>query len=367
MKNVIGVPKEIKTQENRVSLTPSGVNILIKRGHTVLIESNAGLESGYNNQSYLNAGANIVDTAKDVFKGASIIVKVKEPLSSEYSLINDSHTVFTYFHFASSKTLTNAMLKSGATCIAYETVTAPDGSLPLLIPMSQVAGRLAGQISAHFLLKPMHGKGKLMGGVPGATPANVLILGGGIVGTEAARITAGMGANVTILDINASRLNWLSNNLPANVTPLFSNHENIQKQLPHVDIIIGAVLIPGGKAPKLITKEMLPFIPLGTVLLDVAVDQGGCIETVEPTSHDQPIVIKNGIVHYGVPNMPGAVPMTSTQALAHNTLPLLLEIADHGWKEACKANTHLNNGLNISKGEIIYEQLRKDMERSNLN
>ena len=362
MKSIIGIPKEIKLQEYRVAVTPTGVQELIKSGHTVYIETNAGLGSGYDDKKYLNAGARIVENAEEVFQLAQLIVKVKEPQASEYKFITEKHTIFTYFHFASSKSLTDAMIASGSNCIAYETVTASDGSLPLLIPMSQVAGRLASQLSAHYLLKPNLGKGKLMGGIPGTPPANVMILGGGIVGMEAARVAAGMGANVSILDINPSRLNYLSNHLPSNVTTLFSNAENIQQQLHNIDIIIGAVLIPGGKAPKLITNAMLADIPKGSVLLDVAVDQGGCIESVSPTTHEQPIKLINDVVHYGVPNMPGAVPMTSTQALANTTLSHLLQLAYKGYKVACSENIHLKNGLNIEKGHITHERLKLDFD-----
>lgn len=334
---------------------------LVKKGHTVYVETDAGKKAGFDDNMYLRAGAIIAADSREVFASAELIVKVKEPLPEEYPLIKSHHTVFTYFHFASSLELTEAMLKSGATCIAYETVTYKDGSLPLLIPMSQVAGRLAAQLSAHYLLHPNHGKGKLIGGVPGTSPANVLVLGGGIVGTEAARISAGMGANVTILDVNAKRLNWLSENMPKNINALFSTSDNIERLLPTVDIVIGAVLIPGGKAPKLINESMLSLIREGSVLLDVAVDQGGCIETVEVTSHEKPITLKGGIVHYGVPNMPGAVPITSTEALSSVTLPYLIQLAEQGWQAATDQNPGFKSAVNIIGGKVVYDQLIKDL------
>ena len=352
---IIGVPKEIKTNENRVSMTPAGVMELTRKKHQVYVQSKAGLGSGYTDADYKKAGAKILKTIEQVYKKAEMIVKVKEPIKSEYSLVKDDQLLFTYFHFASHKPLTDAMIKSNAVCLAYETVTARDGSLPLLVPMSEVAGRMATQEGAKYLEKPMGGRGILLGGVPGVPPANVLILGGGIVGSNAAKMAAGLGANVTIMDINLNRLRELDDIMPANVSTMYSNAYNIQKMIPTQDLIIGAVLIPGAKAPNLITKRMLKDMRDGTVLVDVAVDQGGCIETCRPTTHSKPTFIIDGVLHYCVANMPGAVPYTSTIALTNATLPYVLRLASKGWKKACAADEGLANGLNVVHGKVVHK------------
>jgi alanine dehydrogenase len=351
----IGVPKEIKTNENRVALTPAGVIELVKRGHEVKVLKTAGLGSGYSDQEYVDAGASLADTAKEVFDYADMIVKVKEPIKEEYALIRDNQLVFTYFHFASYEPLTNAMIESNSVCLAYETVTAPNGSLPLLVPMSEVAGRMSVQEGAKYLEKPMGGRGVLLGGVPGVPPSKVLILGGGIVGTQAGIMACGLGADVIIADINLSRLRYLEEVMPANVSTLFSNEYNIRKLLPEVDLIIGAVLIPGAKAPSLITRDMLKEMKPGTVVVDVAVDQGGCIETCKPTTHTDPTFVIDGVVHYCVANMPGAVPYTSTIALTNATLPYMIQLANKGWKKACNENAELVPGLNIVNGKVVHK------------
>lgn len=352
---IIGVPKEIKISEYRVALTPGGVMELKKNNHSVLIQSGAGEGSGYTDEEYAKAGGEIIPAVKEVYEKSELILKVKEPLESEYTLIREDQIVFTYFHFASSRTLTEAMIKSGSVCIAYETVEKPDRSLPLLIPMSEVAGRMSVQQGAKYLEKHQKGRGVLLGGIPGVRPANVLILGAGIVGTNAAKMAAGLGANVTIMDVNTARLRQLSDILPANVTTVMSNEYNIIEAIKTSDLIIGAVLIPGAKAPVLIRKEMLKLMKPGTVLIDVAVDQGGCIETCQPTTHDNPTYLIDGIVHYCVANMPGAVPYTSTLGLTNNTLPYILQIANKGWEKACTENPELKKGLNIVKGKIVYK------------
>ncbi len=356
---IIGVPKEIKTNENRVSMTPAGVLELTKRRHTVYVQSKAGEGSGYSDAEYKTAGAKILKTIEAVYKKAEMIVKVKEPIKSEYNLVKEDQLLFTYFHFASHKPLTDAMLKSKAVCLAYETVTAPDGSLPLLVPMSEVAGRMASQEGAKYLEKPMGGRGILLGGVPGVQPANVLILGGGIVGTNSAKMAAGLGANVYIMDINLNRLRELDDIMPPNVTTMYSNEYNIKRMIPQMDLIIGAVLIPGAKAPNLITKRMLKDMRKGTVVVDVAVDQGGCIETCKPTTHKNPTYVIHDVVHYCVANMPGAVPYTSTIALTNATLPYVIKLASKGWKKACAANEGLAAGLNIVNGKLLHEGVAK--------
>ncbi len=352
---IIGVPKEIKSSENRVALTPAGALEFSKRQHTVYIQSSAGEGSGFSDEEYRSAGAKILPDAKSVFDIADMIMKVKEPIESEYSLIKPQQLVFTYFHFASYEPLTHAMIESKAICLAYETVETTDRALPLLIPMSEVAGRMAIQQGAKYLEKPVRGRGVLLGGVPGVEPGKVLVLGGGIVGTQAARMAAGLGAQVTIMDISLTRLRYLSDTMPANVTTLFSNEYNIRRLIGTQDLIIGAVLIPGAKAPHLITKEMLKMMRPGTVVVDVAVDQGGCIETCHPTTHDNPTYIIDDVVHYCVANMPGAVPYTSTSALTNATLPYALQLANKGWKQACKDNHELRLGLNIVDGKVVYK------------
>lgn len=351
---IIGVPKEVKNNENRVALTPAGTKELVKRGHTVLIQRTAGTASGFFDEDYESAGARIIDQAADVFAQAEMIMKVKEPIEQEYKLIRKDQLVFTYFHFASYEPLTKAMIESGAVCLAYETVERPDGSLPLLIPMSEVAGRMAIQEGAKYLEKPLKGRGILLGGVPGVMPAKVLILGAGIVGTNSAKIAAGMGADVTILDINISRLRYLDDVMPKNVRTMVSNEYTIRQLIRDADLIVGGVLVPGAKAPQLITRDMLKDMRAGTVLVDVAVDQGGCIETCRPTTHENPTYIIDDVVHYCVANMPGAVPYTSTLALTNATLPYAIKLAKEGWQKACRDNEDLRLGLNVIKGDVVY-------------
>lgn len=366
---IIGVPKEIKNNENRVALTPAGAFEFVKRGHTVHIQSTAGEGSGFPDQEYIDAGANMLPTIEAVYDIAEMIVKVKEPIAAEYDLIKENQLLFTYFHFASYEPLTKAMIKSKAICLAYETVENPDGSLPLLIPMSEVAGRMSIQEGAKYLEKPEKGRGILLGGVPGVKPANVMILGGGIVGTNAAKMAAGMGANVSILDINLQRLRDLSDIMPPNVETIYSNEYNIREMIKYQDLIVGAVLIPGAKAPNLISREMLKTMRPGTVLVDVAVDQGGCIETCKPTTHEDPIFIIDDVVHYCVANMPGAVPYTSTIALTNATLPYALKLAAKGWKQACKEDEGLALGLNVVDGKVVYEAVAQafDLEYTPLS
>lgn len=352
---IIGVPKEIKNNENRVSLTPGGALELVKRGHRVFIQHDAGLNSGLPDQIYEQQGCEILPTIEDIYANADMIIKVKEPIESEYKLIRPDQLVFTYFHFASHEPLTRAMIDSGSICLAYETVKDKSGGLPLLIPMSEVAGRMSIQAGASYLEMPHKGRGILLGGVPGVQPAHVLILGGGVVGTQAAKMAAGLGAKVTILDVNLNRLRYLADILPANVTTLYSNEYNIRHLIKSHDLIIGAVLIPGAKAPNLITRDMLKEMRPGAVLVDVAVDQGGCIETCRPTTHADPTFVIDDIVHYCVANMPGAVPYTSTVALTNATLPYAIQLAEKGWKKATKQNKALREGLNIVKGKIVYE------------
>ncbi|WP_053976928.1 alanine dehydrogenase [Mangrovimonas xylaniphaga] len=351
----IGVPKEIKNNESRVGMTPAGVFELINRNHTVYVQSTAGEGSGFFDEDYLEVGAIILDTIEEVYASSDMIVKVKEPIASEYPLVKPNQIIFTYFHFASSEQLTLAMLKSEAVCIAYETVEDEDGSLPLLTPMSEVAGRMAIQQGAKYLEKPIKGRGVLLGGVPGVPPGKVLVLGAGVVGVQAAKMAAGLGAHVTIMDINMKRLRYVNDIMPNHVVTEFSSVYNIKKHIKTHDLIIGGVLIKGGKAPKLITRDMLKEMRPGTVLIDVAVDQGGCIETTKPTTHENPTFIIDDIVHYCVANMPGAVPYTSTMALTNVTLPYVLKLADMGWEEACKQDASLSKGLNIVKGEIVYD------------
>ncbi|GAB3726755.1 alanine dehydrogenase [Spirosoma lituiforme] len=352
---VIGVPREIKNNENRVALTPAGVTELRKHGHTVYVQVNAGEGSGFEDEEYIAAGATMLPTIEDVYGIAEMIMKVKEPIAAEYNLIKENQLLFTYFHFASSEELTQAMLAKKAVCLAYETVERPDRSLPLLVPMSEVAGRMAVQEGAKYLEKPLKGRGILLGGVPGVKPANVLILGGGIVGTQAAKMAAGLGAHVTIMDVSLARLRYLSDIMPPNVQTMMSNEYNIREMIKTSDLIIGAVLIPGAKAPHLITREMLKQMRTGTVLVDVAVDQGGCIETCSPTTHEDPTFIIDGVVHYCVANMPGAVPYTSTLALTNATLPYALQLANKGWQQACLDNTDLKMGLNVVDGKVVYK------------
>ena len=351
---IIGVPKEIKNNENRVALTPAGSQELTKRGHTVYVQATAGVGSGFSDEDYVGAGAKILSSAKEVFDIAEMIMKVKEPIEPEYKLIKKDQLVFTYFHFASYEPLTKAMLETGAVCLAYETVE-KDGGLPLLVPMSEVAGRMSIQEGAKYLEKPLKGRGILLGGVPGVMPAKVLILGGGVVGTNAAKIAAGMGADFIIADVNLNRLRYLDDVMPKNVCTMASNEYVIRELVKTHDLIIGAVLIPGAKAPKLISKDMLKTMRPGTVLVDVAVDQGGCIETCKPTTHEDPTYIIDDVVHYCVANMPGAVPYTSTLALTNATLPYAIKLAGQGWKKACNDNEDLKLGLNVINGKVVYK------------
>ncbi|RNL83391.1 alanine dehydrogenase [Sinomicrobium pectinilyticum] len=351
----IGVPKEIKNNENRVGITPAGVFELVKHHHTVYIQATAGEGSGFFDADYEAVGAEILPTIGEVYAQSDMIVKVKEPIEEEYPLVRDNQVIFTYFHFASSEALTRAMLKSNAVCIAYETVAESDGSLPLLIPMSEVAGRMAIQQGAKYLEKPIKGRGVLLGGVPGVPPGKVLILGAGTVGIQAAKMAAGLGAHVTILDINMKRLRYVNDIMPSHVVTEFSSEYNIRKHIKTHDLIIGGVLIPGAKAPNLITRDMLGEMRPGTVIVDVAVDQGGCIETTTPTTHEAPTYIIDDVVHYCVANMPGAVPYTSTVALTNVTLPYVLLLAGKGWEKACKEHAALAKGVNIVNGELVYE------------
>src|ERR1044071_4544842 len=352
---IIGVPKEIKNNENRVALTPAGTQELVKRGHTVYVQTTAGAGSGFQDEEYQKAGATMLPSAADIFAKAEMIMKVKEPVEQEYKLIRKDQLVFTYFHFASYEPLAKAMLESGAVCLAYETVERADGSLPLLVPMSEVAGRMSIQEGAKYLEKPLKGRGILLGGVPGVKPAKVLILGGGVVGTNAAKIAAGMGADVTITDVNINRLRYLDDVMPKNVHTMVSNEYVIRDLVRTHDLIVGAVLIPGAKAPKLITRDMLKTMRPGTVLVDVAVDQGGCIETCKPTTHENPTFIIDDVVHYCVANMPGAVPYTSTLALTNATLPYAIKLAGNGWKKAAQESQDLCKGLNVINGKVVYK------------
>ena len=354
---IIGVPKEIKNNENRVGMTPSGVQEMTKHGHTVYVQANAGVNSGFSDDAYTAAGAKILPTIEDVYAIAEMIVKVKEPIASEYALVRKGQLVFTYFHFASSEPLTKAMVESGAVCCAYETVERKDRSLPLLVHISEVAGRMAVQEGCYFLERPRGGKGKLMGGVPGVKPAKVFVIGAGIVGTAAARTAAGMGADVTICDISLPRLAYLTDVMPRNVKTLMSSEYNIREELKTADLVVGSVLIPGAKAPKLVTRDMLSIMQPGCVLVDVAIDQGGCFETSRPTTHEEPTYYVDGILHYCVANIPGAVPYTSTLALTNATLPYALQLADKGWQKACADNEELRKGLNVVEGKVVYREV----------
>ncbi|MBI4563129.1 MAG: alanine dehydrogenase [Planctomycetes bacterium] len=350
----IGIPREIKADEYRVAIVPAGVDALVRAGHAVLIEKGAGDGSGIEDAAYERAGASIIPTREDLFGAAELILKVKEPQEEEFKLIQPGHIMFTYFHFASSRALTEAMTRSKATCIAYETVERPDTSLPLLTPMSEVAGRMAVQEGAKFLEKPMEGRGILLAGVPGVAPAIVVIIGGGVVGSNAARIAAGLGARVYILDINLNRLRYLSEIMPPNVVTLMSNPYNLSDLLRQADLVIGAILIPGAKAPKLIRRSDLKSMKRRAVLVDVAIDQGGCAETSRPTTHSKPIYIEEDIVHYCVTNIPGAVGTTSTYALTNVTLPYVLDVANKGWAGAARDGLAIRKGLNVIQGRICH-------------
>ena len=352
---IIGVPKEIKANENRVALLPVGAQILIKNNHKVILETNAGSGSGFSDDDYKAVGVEIANKPEEIFKNADMIMKVKEPINNEYKMIREGQIIFTYFHFAASKELTEAIMKSKCVAIAYETVQKEDRSLPLLIPMSEVAGRMAPQEGAKYLEMVMGGRGVLLGGVPGTGPAEVMVLGGGVVGTNAAKIAAGFGARVTIFDNNLYRLRYLDDVMPKNVMTAMSNEYYIRTALPNADLVIGAVLIPGAKAPKLVTREMLKIMKEGSVIVDVSVDQGGCIETCRPTTHENPTYVIDGVLHYCVANMPGAVPHTSTLALTNATLPYAVEIANKGFEKAIKTNKEIKFGLNIIDGKIVYK------------
>lgn len=352
---IVGVIKEIKNQEYRVAMTPSGAEQMVAHGHTVMVEKSGGEGSGFTDDMYVEAGAVIIDTPAEIFEKADMIMKVKEPLASEYAMIRPGQVLFTYFHFAADKGLTDAMIASKSVDIAYETVETPSRSLPLLVPMSEVAGRMSVQQGAKYLEKTFGGCGKLLAGVPGVEPATVLVVGGGIVGTQAAKVAAGVGANVTIMDISLDRIRYLDDIMPANVNTVVSSPHAIRKMLPEVDLLVGAVLIPGAKAPKLVTADMIKLMKKGAVVVDVAIDQGGCLETSKATSHDDPIYEVDGVIHYCVANIPGAVAYTSTKALTNATLPYALQLADKGWKKALKENADLAKGANIIDGKVTYK------------
>jgi len=354
---IIGIPTEIKNNESRVSLTPAGVFELSKVQHQVYVQSDAGLASGFTDKMYQEAGATVLETIEEVYDIAEMIVKVKEPIEKEYSLVKEGQILFTYFHFASSQPLTEAMLASKAICIAYETVQEEDGSLPLLTPMSEIAGRMATQQGAKFLEKPIKGKGILLGGVPGVQPGKVLVIGAGVVGIQAAKMAAGLGASVVVLDIDMKKLRYVNDVMPPHVITEFSNEYKIRKHIKNADLIIGAVLVKGAKAPKLIKRDMLKDMQHGTVMVDVAVDQGGCFETTKPTTHEDPTYVVDGVVHYCVTNMPGAVPYTSTLALTNVTFPYVKKLADFGWEKACEKDPSLHKGLNIVNGDLVLEEL----------
>ena len=351
----IGIPKEIKNNENRVGATPAGVKELVAHGHTVYVQHTAGEGSGFCDEEYVKAGAQILPTIEEVYAAAEMIIKVKEPIAPEYPLIREGQVLFTYFHFASDFELTEAMMKDKAICIAYETVTDRDHRLPLLIPMSEVAGRMSIQEGARFLEKPQGGRGVLLGGVPGVKPAKVLVLGAGVVGRNAALMAAGLGADVTITDISLPTLRHCAEVMPKNVKTLYSSRHNIEQELPDTDLVIGSVLVPGAKAPHLITRDMVSLMKKGSVMVDVAIDQGGCFETSHPTTHSEPVYEVDGVVQYAVANIPGAVPYTSTLALTNATLPYALRLADLGWKEACRRDAGLADGVNMVDGKITFK------------
>ena len=351
---IVGVPKEIKADENRVGMAPSGVGAFVGHGHTVLIESRAGLGSGIPDAAYRQAGARIVKKAESLWDRAELIVKVKEPLGRELRWMWDGQIVYTYLHLASNEKLTRVLMRRGVTAIGYETIQLDDGSLPLLTPMSEVAGRMAVQEGARYLEAESGGLGLLLGGVPGVMPAHVLILGGGVVGTNAAKMAAGMGAKVTILDLSLNRLRYLADVMPANVTLLHSNRHILLEQLAEADLVVGAVLLPGARAPKLVRREDLALMKQGSVIIDVSVDQGGCVETAKPTTHENPTYVVDGVIHYAVANMPGGVPRTSTLALTNATFPYARSLAGDGWRGACRANRPLLLGLNVVEGKVVY-------------
>ena len=351
----IGVPKEIKTNENRVALVPGGAEALVNDGHTVFVERGAGEGSGFPDAEYEKVGAKVLASADEVWQRADMIMKVKEPIAVEYPRMREGQVMFTYFHFAADEKLTRAVIDSGAVAIAYETVQLPTGELPLLTPMSEVAGRMAVQQGAKYLEKYFGGRGMLLGGVPGVEPAHVVILGGGVVGTNAAKMAAGLGAHVVMLDVSLNRLRYLSDVMPANVTLLYSNRSNIREQIRKADLLIGAVLLPGAKAPSLVKRPDLKEMKDGSVIVDVAVDQGGCVETIKPTTHENPIYVVDGVIHYGVANMPGGVPRTSTLALTNATFPYAATLANKGWEKACRDDRSLALGVNVVNGKVTYQ------------
>jgi len=352
---LIGVLKEIKTKENRVAMTPAGVELMIANGHEILVETNAGEGSVFSNSEYEKGGAKIAGSAAEIYEKSEMVMKVKEPLPVEYEMIRKGQIVFTYFHFAASLELTEAMVKSGCIAVAYETVECQNGTLPLLTPMSEVAGRMAIQQGAKYLEKTFGGNGILLSGVPGVDPGNVVVIGGGVVGTNAARVACGLGAKVFLLDTNLERLRYLSDVMPANCFPLMSNPSTIRSLLKEADLVVGAVLIPGAVAPKLVTREMLGIMKKGSVIVDVAIDQGGCVETAKATTHDDPIYEVDGVIHYCVANMPGAVSNTSTKALTNATLPYAIQLANKGYKKAAQENDEIAKGINVIDGKITYK------------
>lgn len=352
---LVGILKEIKVEENRVCMTPSGVEVMKSNGHSILVETSAGIGSGFSDDAYISAGAEIAPTAAEVYARCEMVMHVKEPQPIEYPMIREGQIVFTYFHFAASEELTQAMIERKAVCVAYETITSPDGSLPLLTPMSEVAGRMAAQEGAKYLERAQGGRGILMGGVPGVTPATVVVIGGGVVGTHAAQMACGLGAKVYLLDMDLERLRHLSEVMPKNCFPTMSTPATVRELVKEADVVIGAVLLHGAKAPKLVTRDMLKDMKKGAVLVDVAIDQGGCFETSEATTHTDPIYEIDGIVHYCVANMPGAVPLTSTMALTNATLPYAVKLASQGWKQAATEDAGIIGGLNIVAGQVCFE------------
>ncbi|MEO1407224.1 MAG: alanine dehydrogenase [Pseudomonadota bacterium] len=359
----IGVPKEIKNHEYRVGLTPESVSECVAHGHEVYIQTHAGDGISASDDTYFTAGATICDTAEEVFERGQLIVKVKEPQASERALLREHHTLFTYLHLAPDPQQTSDLIESGATCIAYETVTSPGGGLPLLKPMSQVAGRLAIQAGASALENPKGGRGVLLGGVPGVWPAKILVIGGGVVGYNAAQMAVGLHANVTILDRNPDVLEKLSNHFEASANVIFSTRADLERELSTADLVIGAVLLPGAKAPSLIKRDMLKTMKPGSVIVDVAIDQGGCVEMAKPTTHEDPTYVVDGVVHYCVANMPGAVAGTSTYALNNVTLSHVLRIADLGWRDALAADPHLAQGLNVHAGHLTYQAVAESLNK----
>ena len=349
---IVGIPKETKTHEYRVGITPVGVDELARRGHKVLVEADAGIGSGISNDEYKAVGAVIHESSENIFAEADLIIKVKEPLTPELGMMRPSQVMFTYFHFAVDRQLTESVLASGSVAVAYETIADRSGRLPLLTPMSEVAGKMSIQAGAKYLERPMMGRGILLGGVPGVEPAEVLVIGGGVVGTNAAKVAAGLGANVTVMDVDIDRLRYLDDVMPPNVHTVFSDRLMLQKYLAIADLVIGAVLIPGARCPVLVPREWLSLMKPGSVIVDVGVDQGGCVETIRPTTHDDPTYIVDNVVHYGVTNMPGAVGRTSTFALSNATLPYVLRLADAGYREACSRDPGLAAGINIEKGKV---------------